>query len=831
MGTSQPHQVNAKGANDNMTHDIPAGHFYLGSTPDDGSPLFYEAANLTTHGVIVGMTGSGKTGLGIVLLEEALLSGVPALIIDPKGDMGNLLLTFPDLLPTDFMPWISESEAGADATQAAVDKAALWQAGLKKSGIEPERIKRLRDAADFSIYTPGSKSGIPLNIIGSMNAPAGEPDAEAMQDEIEGLASSLLELVGIESDPLSSREHILLANIIHWHWSAGKNLNIGALISMIQKPPMRKLGVIDLDTFFPATDRVKLAMKLNGLVASPSFSSWTEGPELDIQSLLFGDSGKPRAAVVTLAHLSDQERQFVVTLLLSKMVTWMRAQSGTKKLRALIYMDEVFGYVPPVGAPPTKKPILTILKQARAYGVGLVLSTQNPVDIDYKAISNAGTWMIGRLQTERDKQRLLDGMGSADGSVDVSAIGKTISTLDKRQFVLHSTHSSAPTVFDTRWAMSYLPGPLTRDQISQLVTDEQRQAAVSATAATSATSATSDTAANSASQGGHSSSTAAATELADNESAIAPQTADTVVVRYLDSSVGYAADIGASASGKRLQAGLAVRVEMLFDDNKSDLRHEAQWEAIITPLDGPLDPDAAIIVDYDDRDFSADEPQGMVYVLPNAKIKNKTYFKSAQSAIKQHVYRNEELELFRNRALKVYSRIGESRDAFESRCQQAADDATDKDADKLRKVLLTKIERINKAVQKSEDRIRELQFDAESRKREQRSSQLLDIAGGLLGGLLGGRRSTRSLITGGIRRSQSKGRLTARAEERLKTAGNRYNELVEDKEQLEDALSEDLVEIQAEWSEKAAAIDSMMVGLEKTDISIDDVALIWIPVD
>ena len=795
-----------------MSIDVPSGHFYLGTEEKEDSPLFYKAADLTTHGVIVGMTGSGKTGLGIVMLEETLSAGIPALIIDPKGDMGNLMLTFPQLLPTDFMPWISDSEANGDPAQAAVEKAELWKSGLKRSGIEPERISQLRDKVDFTIYTPGSSSGIPLNIIGNLDAPDEDSDEESMQDEIEGFASALLGLVGIEADPLGSREHILLSNIIYWHWSRGKSLDLGGLIGLVQQPPMRKLGVIDLDTFFPPADRVKLAMKLNGLAASPSFASWTEGQTLDIQKMLYSDDGKAQAAIVSLAHLSDEERQFVVTLLLSKMVTWMRAQPGTTDLRALIYMDEVFGYVPPTGAPPSKKPILTILKQARAFGVGMVLSTQNPVDIDYKALSNAGTWMIGRLQTERDKDRLLDGMGASDGSVDVAAIGKTISALDKRQFVLHSTRSSAPQVFGTRWAMSYLPGPLTRSQISTLTNDEQRRSALSLSLAS------------------NSGATEAGAALADNESAVLPQIADTVDVRYLDPGVDYADKLGASASGKRLQAGLAVRVELLFDDTKAKLRHEAEWEAIITPLDGPLDPDDAVIVDYDDRDLVKEAPEAAVYVLPDAKIKNKTYFTSAQKAIKDHIYRNNELELLVNPSLKLYSRVGENRDDFEARCKQEADNAVDKEADKLRVVLVKKLDRLNASIQKAEDRIREAQFDAQSRKTDQRTSQAIDIAGGLLGGLLGGRRNTRSML-GGIRRSTSKGRMIKKSEERVKTAENRYNALLEDREELTNEVREDLYEIQDEWEQKSTDIETKIIGLEKTDIAIDDVALVWIPVD
>ncbi len=802
-----------------MSIEVPPNHFYLGSKNADNEPLFYKSSDLTTHGVIVGMTGSGKTGLGIVLLEEALSSGIPTLIIDPKGDMGNLLLTFPQLLPTDFAPWISESEAKGDVATAAFDKAELWKSGLQRSGIEPARIQQLRDRAEFKIYTPGSVSGIPLNIIGSLDAPPEGTDPEAVQDEIEGFASSLLGLVGIESDPLSSREHILISNIINWSWSQGKSLDLGTLIGLIQQPPMRKLGVIDLDTFFPPADRVKLAMKMNGLAASPSFASWTEGPDLDMQRLLYGDAGKPQAAVVSLSHLSEDERQFVVTLLLSKLVTWMRAQPGTSDLRALVYMDEVFGYVPPNAMPPSKKPILTILKQARAHGVGLVLSTQNPVDIDYKALSNAGTWMIGRLQTERDKNRLLDGMSASDGSVDTSAISDTISALDKRQFVMHSTRSSNPQVFGTRWAMSYLPGPLTREQIGQLTPDTLRQAMAAAEKTDGdGKVATTDAA------------SSAPAPLADNESAVLPQIADNVVVRYLDPAAPWADAVGASATGKRLKAGLAVRVEMLFDDTKSKLRHESEWEAIITPLEGPVDADDAIVVDYDDRDLLSEPPDGAVYVLPDAKIKNKTYFKSAQTAIKGELYREQELSLYQNTNLKIYSRIGETKEAFETRCQLVADNKVDEDAEKLRKLLTKKIDRINDAIEKAEDRVRETEFDAQSRKRDQRTSQVLDIAGGVLGGLLGGRRSTRS-ITGGIRRSQSKGRMAARAEERLKTAENRYTKLVQDREELETELSEDLLEIQDEWEAKALEIEPLVVGLEKTDISIDEVALVWIPVD
>ena len=366
--------------------------------------------------------------------------------------------------------------AGLSVDDYAAQTASQWQKGLEGQGMGADRIKELRAAADVTIYTPGSTAGVPLNVVGSLQAPklSWDTEAETLRDEIEGLVTSLLALAGIDAAPLSSREHVLLSNLIENAWRAGRDLDLGSLIGEIQSPPLRKLGVFEIDAFFPPKDRTELALKLNAIVAAPSFEAWGEGAALDAQSLLFTPEGKARAAIVYLAHLSDEERQFVVTLVLSKLVTWMRGQPGTSDLRVLSYMDEVFGFVPPTAAPPAKKPILTILKQGRAFGVGIVLATQNPVDLDYKAMSNAGTWLVGRLQTERDKARVLEGLRSAAGGTDVAALDAAIGGLEKRQFLLVSAKSSQPQIFATRWAMSYLRGPLTKDQVASLMKDVPR---------------------------------------------------------------------------------------------------------------------------------------------------------------------------------------------------------------------------------------------------------------------------------------------------------------------------------------------------------------------
>jgi hypothetical protein len=455
------------------------GFFYLGRRHDLASgrtldePVLYESRDLVTHAVCIGMTGSGKTGLCLGLIEEAAIDGVPVIAIDPKGDIGNLLLTFPRLAADEFRPWINEDDArraGVSADAFAAEQAQTWAKGLKAWGQDAARIQRLRNSAEFAIFTPGSRAGRPVSILSSLAAPseAERQDPELLTARASGTATSVLALADVDSSP-RSREHTLLSSLLTHAWQAGTDVDLATLIRSVQTPPFDKVGVVGIDSFFPEKERFELAMRLNGILAAPGFDSWLQGEPLDPQTLLFSAAGRPRVSIFSIAHLGDAERMFFVSLLMNQMVGWMRRQSGTTSLRAIFYMDEILGFFPPVASPPSKAPLLTMLKQGRAFGLGVLLATQNSVDLDYKALGNTGTWFLGRLQTARDKARLLDGLEGLAGGFDRGEIDSVLSALKKRIFLMHNVHETAPVVFETRWTLSYLRGPLSRQDIQALL--------------------------------------------------------------------------------------------------------------------------------------------------------------------------------------------------------------------------------------------------------------------------------------------------------------------------------------------------------------------------
>ena len=815
-----------------------------------GTTTAVSSGDLTTHGVIVGMTGSGKTGLGIVLIEDALRAGVPTLLIDPKGDLTNLCLTFPALAPTDFEPWVNEGDAqkaGLSVTDFAAAQAAAWTKGLADWNLGPADIAAMRNSVEFTIYTPGSSAGVAVNIVGSLQAPADASDAEVIGDEIDGFVSGLLGLVGIEADPLTSREHILLSNLILNEWTAGRSLDIAALIGLVQNPPIRKLGVFELDSFFPAKDRTGLAMRLNGLLASPSFGSWMAGPPLDIDSMLRTPEGKPRCAIVSIAHLNDEERQFVTTLVLAKLVTWMRRQSGTTDLRALLYMDEVAGYLPPTAMPPTKKPIMTLMKQARAFGVGVVLSTQNPVDVDYKALSNAGTWMIGRLQTDRDKQRLLDGMSAAAGGVDVQAVGDTISGLAKREFVLRRAGKDQPEVFTTRWAMSYLRGPLTREQITTLMADQRESAAVrmpepvpeAATSASSAASASAMSASPTSASPTSASPTAAtaappvsaapAAPMAGDATTVMPQVAGSIPVRWVDPAAPWLAAVGSDPRGTTASAAVVARVTLRYDDPKADLVHDDEYEAVLHPLLATVDVSRVIAVDYDDRDLRDQPATPCTYRIGDAPIDAKTFWTALERDLVDFLVRSRSMELLVNRDLKLFSRPGETGEAFGTRCYQAADAKADAETADLRSKYEDKVARIRTQMQTAQDRADVLETERDGKRNE----ELLSTAGSILGGLFSGRKSRGGLLGSVLGKAGSAaGRRsrTSAAGDRVEAAHNKVGSLNDQLGQLESELTQEVMEIDTRWNALSKNITTVPITLERSDVRVTQLALAWLPV-
>jgi hypothetical protein len=821
------------------------GAFYLGKQYDVAKGqqldrlLMYDARDLTTHAVCVGMTGSGKTGLCIDLLEEAALDNVPAIIIDPKGDMTNMLLTFPELRPQDFRPWINADDArrkGMTEDAFAAQQAELWRNGLAEWGQSGERIRMLRDAADIVIYTPGSDSGIPVSILQSFAAPqlSWDTEAELLRERIQGSVSALLGLVGVDADPVQSREHILLSNLFEHFWRQGEDLDLPKLILSIQKPPIRQLGVFDVDTFFPEKDRFELAMRVNNIIAAPGFQSWLQGQPMDVASFLSTPTGKPRHSIFYIAHLSDAERMFFVTMLLNQVMTWVRTQPGTTSLRALLYMDEIFGFFPPVANPPSKQPMLTLLKQARAFGLGVVLTTQNPVDLDYKGLTNAGTWFIGRLQTERDKMRVLDGLESASSeagtALDRGALSDIISALGKRVFLLHNVHEEAPVTFQTRWAMSYLRGPLTRMQVRELMKDAPLDQPSVAPVEGTAFAPAQPAAIQPSSQAARQPVAAAAPEVGLPTSP--PSLSSRIQQVYLP--VGR----GASAAALDLESreGGAIEVQSrhllyvpavlglgrvhFFDDRKGvQEREEFALLAQAPENIGVLAWEKAQPLDLELRDLSdRPEPEAHFDELPE-QINESKEFTALKNDLDDYLYRNTGVTLLYSPVLETYSQPKENERDFRMRLQQAAREKRDEEIDEINERYEKKFDTLEDRLRRYEAKLAEREADVEARKR----ATMVSVGESVVGLFLG-RRSTRMAST-----ALSKQRQAAQAKLRLEQAEEDVEALQEDIEELEEELQEEVGAIQDRWSEALETFEEVKVTPRRADIQIDLVALTWVP--
>ena len=792
-----------------MAINNPYGQFYFGREYDlaegrvlDDRRIDYDAKDLCTHAVCVGMTGSGKTGLCLSLLEEAALDGIPAICIDPKGDLGNLLLTFPGLSAGEFQPWIEKSEAtrkGMTVEECAQSTADLWKKGLNQWDRGPAYIQEFRDKVDIAIYTPASSAGLPLTVLKSFDAPneAVLDDSEALRDKINSTVSGLLALMQIEADPIASREHILLSNILSNAWSEGRNLDMGTLIREIQAPPFDKVGFMDLEAFFPAGDRFKLSMQLNNLLASPGFAAWMEGEPLDIQRLYYTTDGKPRITIISIAHLSDSERMFFVTILLNELLAWMRAQEGTSTLRSLFYMDEVFGYFPPTANPPSKQPMLTLLKQARAFGLGCVLATQNPVDLDYKGLSNAGTWFLGRLQTERDKMRVLEGLegasAQAGASFDRAKMEQTLAGLGSRVFLMNNVHEDAPVVFHTRWVMSYLRGPLSRKQIKLLM--DSRRADVRA--------------------GASRRSVAAKAAPKDARPVLSPGIEERFFRSRHQDGIVYRPALYGSARAHYIQSRSADGIDEwreisllqpIGDDVQADV-----WEGSDT-------------LDQDDLPEFDDAIEAAIYADLASELTQPKKYSTFQSQLKDHIYRNHTLKIWKCRRLKEQSKAGESESDFRVRLKHAAREMRDMQVEKLRRKYATRIASAEERARKAEQRV-------EREKEQQRSgrlSSMISVGTSVLGALFGRKLASATNVrrAGSAARSFSRGSKdaadVAHAEETLEEYGRRL-------QHLNVELEDEITEIEAELDIDNLELDEDELRPRKSDLSISEVMLVWAP--
>lgn len=781
-----------------MTDFEKLGLFYLGRPVDatgttSPEPYLLDARDLTTHAVCVGMTGSGKTGLCLDLLEEAAIDGIPVLAIDPKGDVGNLLLTFPSLSPDAFAPWVQADEAarqGMSVDAFAAQQAELWQKGLAAWGQDGARIARLRAAADLSVYTPGSRAGRPLSILNSLAAPpaAIRDDEELLGDRVASTVASLLSLLGITDDPLTSRDHILLSTIVTHAWREGTSLDLGGLIHAIQTPPVTRVGVMDLDAFYPQKDRFALATRLNNLLAAPGFAAWLDGDPLDIGQLLYGPTGKPRVSIISIAHLDDAERMFVVSLLLGEVVSWMRTQPGTSSLRALIYMDEVFGYLPPVANPPSKRPLLTLFKQARAFGVGVCLATQNPVDLDYKALANAGVWMIGRLQTERDRARLLDGLeGSGGGTFDRASAEATITGLGKRRFYVHNVHAKAPVVIESRWALSYLRGPLTREDIKRLST--VTPAAGSAAAAP-----------------------VAAPSASGTRPLLPP-----AVPQWFAPGTG----------GRTWTPWLYGAAEIDFVDAKRgvDTRRDVR---VWLPLSGaaPLvDWAQATESDVAPNDLTSEPDTDAAWSSVPAQAGQPKAFAKWTTDFEKWLARDQRLELFYEPSLKLTSRPDEDERAFRIRLAGAKREARDGAVDKVRAKFASKLNTAEERVRKAEQALGKEQQDVSRHRMDATLSTASSIGTAVLGAIFGRRGG---LTAGTIGKATTAAKSWSR--------GSKETEDVQRAEQNLSTARENLARLETEIAEAVAAVEAaaaddvletMAVTPKRGAINVQLVALVW----
>ena len=791
------------------------GQFYLGRGYDPAAKkvqddlILYDSKDLVTHGVVLGMTGSGKTGLCLALLEEAAMDHIPAIIIDPKGDISNLMLMFPDLDAKSFRPWINEDDAtkkGVSPDEFATQTAAMWKSGLAEWGQDLSRIATLRDKVDINIFTPGSKAGIPVSILSSLEVPPFEvmDDAELLGERVESTVASLLSLIGVNADSIQSPDAVLVAAIFQKAWADGQNVTLETLIRHIQKPAFDKVGVIDLESFMPEKSRQVLALKFNNLLASPGFATWLDGPPLDIAKMLHTPAGKPRISIFSIAHLGDTERMFFVSLLLNQMLGWMRAQKGTTSLRAILYMDEIYGYLPPSANPPSKRPMMTILKQGRAFGLGCLLATQNPVDLDYKALSNIGTWFLGRLQTERDKLRVLDGLEGAAGSqnakFDRGEMEKLLSGLGNRVFLMNNVHEDHPVLFHVRWAMSYLTGPLTRSQIKTLMDPKRGEFGGSSEAKVAAD-------ANPMGMPGMSAPVGASPR---------PNVGAGVSEIFVP--------IAGASDGVTYQPYLLRKGIVHFSSAKAGV-DAARTVRLVNPV-------LASGIDWEKTlppplklDSDSQPTEGVGFAELPGFAMNAANYKQVEKDFSEWLYRNERAEVFSCPALKEWSELEETEGDFRVRLGQEAREARDAAIGKLRDTAAKKVSAIEARLQTAQGQL--------ARQKAESSSAMMQAGVSVLGGIFGAFFGRKSGIGSLAKGTSAIGKATGayKQHEDVATADAKVEGIMAEMEAATVELEAGISKLTESYDPAALVLETESIKPAKTDVKVESVALLWLPCD
>ncbi len=778
------------------------GLLYLGKEVDFTTkqkqeiPFLYKNKSLTTHALLIGMTGSGKTGLGVGIIEEAVMDNVPSIIIDPKGDMGNLLLTFPDLKPEDFAPWIDPAEAAKnemEPAEYAEKMASTWKNGLASWGQDTNRIKSFKSKTELTIYTPGSTAGVPVSVLNSFDPPGDEilRDTDTLNSMVNSATTSLLSLIGNDGDDLHSREYILISSIFLHFWRQGQGLTLESLIGNIVDPPFDKVGVFSLDRFFKQSERMNLAMSLNNVLASPTFSSWITGEPFDIQKFLYTDEGKPRTAIFSISHLNESERMFFVTMLLNQFVAWMRRQPGASSLKALLYMDEIFGYFPPTANPPSKKPMMLLLKQARAFGVGVVLATQNPVDLDYKGLSNIGSWFVGRLQTRQDQEKVVDGIvSSSAGNLDKAKVSELLGDMKGRQFLLNSAHLDEPVLFETRWVMSYLKGPMSPADISRLMQDRPQPYEVENVQGVS-----------NKTGGGLMSTPPILSDKIEQFFLLQPVLADPVC---FEPWLAGTASVRFYNQKRNIDQIKTVRLRQYLGDDSF-----GEWE------------DAEeMSMDFDDCAHEAPD-NSQYYSIPGEVLSLKDFGEMSRH-LSNYLYQNEGLELFKVTSLKLESKPDESLTDFKIRLGDVLREKKDFEIEKITLKYQTRQDRIQKQLETAMAKVEKEKGDVQSKT----TDTILSFGSALLGAFLGRKALSAGNISKATTGIKNVGKISKEKGD-VKRAEEKVARLVEEQEALADELQEKISSLSDTFIPDNYEIETFRIKPRRSDIFDIKVGLLW----